>query len=546
MHRIEDDFKRYYQLRLLAATLLFGIGAVVYYLSGSPTRAFVSILVLAFVYLHTILYFLYARWFVSGKTFPMFFLLGIDLMLITFAVASTGGKASPYVFIYALLILLSAMVFSRRICYGVTMASWMLFLLVVIFHASFDVPSLSSYTEVLWKEMGFVFTYFNLAGFILIAALSGYLSERTRATGKALSEKSETLRTLQNLHENILQSISSGVISLDLSDRITSVNPAAVTILGVKTEHVLLGSSIDSILPELGVWKIGIPTRNEMQYRTPDDRDLILGCASSSLKGRGGEHIGRIIIFQDLTEVKELEEQLNKSQKLAIMGQLASGLAHEIRNPLATISGAIELLGGEIDDDSDTNKRLINVASMEVEKLNFIAGDFLVLTQGAQQDNTFVDVNRTLSEAVESFLIGYDMPGLTLETELAQRELYVLANQNRLKQVFWNLLQNARQAMPEGGTISIKSAAEAGKVLISISDTGMGISEDMLPRIFEPFYTTKEVGTGLGLAIVAKVVESLEGEVRVSSTMGAGTVVTVLLPQSEDMSGAKNALSALG
>jgi signal transduction histidine kinase len=219
------------------------------------------------------------------------------------------------------------------------------------------------------------------------------------------------------------------------------------------------------------------------------------------------------------------------SEKMALLGRLSAGLAHEIRNPLSAISGAVEVLGEEVKPTED-NLRLVRVVTQEVERLNLLVEDFLLLTTPIQSFTTPVDVGLIITETVESFIRTVRRSGLEIVMDV-HKGLYVQADSYRLKQVIWNLLLNSMQAMPNGGRIVIESYLEDDNVAIKVSDNGCGIDQKIMHRIFEPFFTTKNLGTGLGLAIVQKVIEGYNGKIDVISSEGKGTTFVMTLPKAK-------------
>jgi two-component system sensor histidine kinase PilS (NtrC family) len=375
---------------------------------------------------------------------------------------------------------------------------------------------------VIWNEKGLVYASFNLSGFLLIAILVGYLSERIRITRQELGESAKSLMILKNLHENILQSLTSGVITLDLEGRVISINKMGLEILEISREDRVLLNNLNWLMPGFEIEKVISKKREQMLYTTPDERRLTLGFSSSILRDTEGQMRGYIIIFQDLTEIKELENRLRTSEKLALLGQLSAGLAHEIRNPLSAISGSVEILSEEV-KPTEENLRLVKVATQEVERLNLLVEDFLLLTVPIQKIPTPVDLGSNISETVESFMRTVRKNGLEVVVDI-QKEIYVEADSYRLKQM---------QAMPNGGKIMIQSYLEEENIRIKISDNGCGIDEKIMSRIFEPFFTTKKVGTGLGLAIVQKVIEGYNGKIDVISSEGKGTTFVMILPKAK-------------
>jgi len=528
---IDTILKSSVTLRVIVATVLFSVGAIISYENGARNEAFFLAFIMVLVYLLSLIYSLIYHFFEDYPTWFGAVQVAFDLVLASAVVSITGGKSSPFIFLYPLIIIFADTMFARIAGYVTALVAGILYVLILLYQFHLEFHSSLRLLPILWGRSGFAYIFFNLAGFLLIAMLSGYLSEKIRETGKELRESSESLRILQNLHENILQSLASGVITLDLEGRIISVNKTALGILGIigkDEENEIVGKNLNYLMPGLGIEELLSKKREEILYST-NGKELILGFSSSTLRDSKEEVRGHIIIFQDLTEVKKLEERLRLSEKMALLGQLAAGLAHEVRNPLSVISGSIEVLSHDV-KPSDENVRLLKVAIQEVERLNLLVEDFLLLTSPIQRLTTSVDVSGIIGETVGLFLSAPSRNGLDVSVN-TQKELYVQADFSQLKQVFWNLLLNAREAMPNGGNIMVEAHAEENDVVVKVSDEGYGIDDKTISRIFEPFFTTKRVGTGLGLAIVRKVVEGYDGTVSVASGENKGATFIITLPK---------------
>lgn len=528
---INIGLKSFVVLRIIVATVLLGSGAIIYFGNGSRNEAFFLVLVVALVYFLSLLYLLL---YPSFHRYPGLFKgtqVAFDLVLASAVVYITGGKSSPFIFLYALIIIFTGMIFNSTASYIAAGLSGVLYLLIGLYHFPTSSNQLLLTSPAIWNEKGLVYASFNLSGFLLIAILVGYLSERIRITRQELGESAKSLMILKNLHENILQSLTSGVITLDLEGRVISINKMGLEILEISGEDKVLLNNLSWLMPGFEIEKVISKKREQMLYTTPDGRRLTLGFSSSILRDAEGQMRGYIIIFQDLTEIKELENRLRTSEKLALLGQLSAGLAHEIRNPLSAISGSVEILSEEV-KPTEENLRLVKVATQEVERLNLLVEDFLLLTVPIQKIPTPVDVGLNISETVESFMRSVRKNGLEVVVDI-QKEIYVQADSYRLKQAIWNLLLNSMQAMPNGGKIIIQSYLEEENIRIKVSDNGCGIDEKIMSRIFEPFFTTKKVGTGLGLAIVLKVIEGYNGKIDVISSEGKGTTFVITLPKAK-------------
>lgn len=522
-------------LRAVLATVILGSGLVLYLKFGFKNEAFYLTIVIAVVYLLSLIYILFDPFF---KNYPRLYKITqitFDLILASLVVYITGGSKSPFVFLYALIIIFSSIMFSRTESLITAAISGVLYVLIIIskfqFDNSLDISGFIIKDKNFLGENSILETYFNLTGFLMVAILSGYLSERYIVAGKELGESKKSLTILRNLHENILQSLTSGVITLNQQGGVISINKIGFDILGLNGDLAGKLGGINQILPEINIEDLTTPKKDRILYYRPDGKKLTLGFSSSILRDSEGEYHGYILVFEDLTEVLELENRLRSSEKMALLGQLSAGLAHEIRNPLSAMSGAIEVLSEDL-TPSEENNRLIAVASQEIERLNFIVEDFLVLTTPIQTVSTFVDIDSVITEAIESFLRSKNRDSIEIEINNG-KGIYVMADSYRLKQAFWNLLQNSIEAMPKGGKIKIESHFRGDEIIIKFSDSGCGIDEEIINRIFEPFFTTKKVGTGLGLAIVQKVIEGYNGKLNVLSSVNNGTTFVISFPNRE-------------
>jgi len=522
-------------LRVVAVTVILGSGVIVYYGYGLEDEAFSLALIIALVYFLSLVYILITPFLLSYSQLFKGAQIAIDIILASAVIYTTGGSSSPFIFLYALVIIFASIMFTRAGSYIAVLVSGLLYIFIVLYQLHVEFPSgvnrlLSSDPKV-WGETGLLDTYFNLSGFIMVAILSGYLSGRMSVARKELGESKKSLRILKNLHENILQSLTTGVITLDLQGRVVSINKMGFEILGVMSNETFQVNELNYFIPGLDIDDIIEPKKDHLLYTRPDGKKLTLGFSTSILRDTEDDIQGYIIVFEDLTEVKELENRLRSSEKMALLGQLSAGLAHEIRNPLSAMSGAVEVLRDEV-KPSEENNRLLEVASREVERLNFIVEDFLVLTTPIQDVSNSVNLDVVINEATESFSRSMNRNGIEIEVN-NDRGIYVQADSYRLKQAMWSLLHNAMDAMPAGGKIVIDSHLNGNEITVKVSDHGSGIDENLIDEIFDPFFTTKKVGTGLGLAIVQKVVEGYHGKISVISSESSGTTFVMTFPNAD-------------
>ena len=335
--------------------------------------------------------------------------------------------------------------------------------------------------------------------------------------------------------------MSSGLLTVDTQGRITSFNREAERITG-HTKAEVMGHGLDSLFPEPARAALAAATAGA-EPRAPHERakltftnhageQIHLGFSRSVLRNDAGAAEGAILIFQDLTRVVEMEEQLRRSERLSAVGQLAAGLAHEVRNPLGSLSGAIELLEDDLRAEDRSTRRLMSIVKRETGRLNRLVSDFLDYARsgpGRRESVALVE----LFEEMKQLLASGDHAALAVELDVPAG-LCALGDPDRLRQVFWNLVLNAAEAEPRDGCVRIRARElHAQQLEVGVSDHGCGIPEELLERIFEPFFTTKPKGTGLGLATVHRVVEACGGRLSVRSGPGKGTTVRVVLPRAE-------------
>jgi len=380
----------------------------------------------------------------------------------------------------------------------------------------------------------------NICAFFLMALLTAYPVEQSRKRSKELKDKEEDLIRLEALNDIIINNVSFGIISLDKKDRILLFNPEAERIFKVKAKDIV-GKSLSMAIPSL--WEIlsselSDGSFSEMRYKdiTFNGKGGIkryLRFYSSQLNLPHPYDMGKVLFIQDITEQKKIEEDIKKVRELAIVGELAAGIAHEIRNPLASISGSIQMLNRHI-RDSDIQKRLMSIILREIKRLNSMIEDFLVFSRPKRLRIKKFYLNELIEEAISLFKSSDRWnQDIKIKKELDQ-DILIESDPDQIKQIFWNLFLNAADAMPDGGTLTISikrlNSGPTSMVQIEIKDTGKGFSDKALSNLFVPFFTTKKGGSGLGLAMVKRIVTNLKGIIEGGNRPGGGAYVKVCIP----------------
>lgn len=435
--------------------------------------------------------------------------IGLDVAVAAAVVALTGGSESVFIFMYLLAVVNGAIVLFRR---GALTAA---------------VLSVGAYLALTaGRPHATALTLFVHSGaFVVTAALASYLAEQLRTAGERLAESESDLAVITALHEAIVDSMTSGLVTLDPAGAVTYVNRAAEQMIGLGDAQAR-GRPVAELLPAVQA-NAG---RDEIEVENARGERLRVGYSSFPLCGRGGQVIGSAVIFQDLTRLRAMEDAVQRTERLADLGRVAAGLAHELRNPLASMSGSIELLRGRSPAGED-DRRLMDIVLREAERLNGLVSEFLQFARPPPLRREPADLATVLGETLRVFRHDPAAAGLAIEEALAPSPAD--CDPGQVRQVAWNLLVNAAQAIAgggRGGRIRVACRTEGEEAVLEVEDDGPGIAAADRERIFLPFHTTKERGTGLGLATVHRIVDAHGGRVIVESRPGAGARFTVHLP----------------
>lgn len=368
------------------------------------------------------------------------------------------------------------------------------------------------------SEVGFVVDTFQ--------ELVGKLKEKEKEMDRLRALAEDRAGRMETYNENILQSVPSGVVSIDNSMKIKSINQSAEKILGVKAEDVIEKDCVEVFdEPLLGIIRESeVVNRGEYPYVTRDDRHIWLGVTNSQLRNAADEKIGLILVFSDLTDIKALQGQVELKKRLTQLGEMSAGIAHELRNPMSVIAGYAKLLNKKAEA---SDKTTVNAILTEIDHMDRIIAEFLAFAKPTDLNKTSLDLSRMIRETVASVVGNNKKIRFLIKSE---RPVSVMADEILLRQAIRNLFINAVEAMPEGGDIDVRLTYSHDKVELSIRDTGHGISENTKHKIFLPFYTLKEKGIGLGLAIAQKVIVSHGGSIEVDSKEGEGATFRITLP----------------
>ncbi|HUQ02511.1 MAG TPA: ATP-binding protein [Kofleriaceae bacterium] len=527
-------------LRTVVISLVLGLTIWLGTVDGSGPTAPASLFLTGIVvitYASTIVYALLLRRGVDPErlVWPQ---LGGDLAITTALVYVTGGAQSAYTFFYALSVVGAGAVRFRRGALVIGSLSVALMLVVGLAAWSWLLPLPTLPRVEPWTASAADLARqlsLNLGALIGVTVLSYIFGRELQETSASLASQRQVAADLFALNRDIVRSLSSGLVTVDLEGKVLTVNQAAADMLGSGAE-TSPGNPVDHLLPGIderlqGLAPGGTLRRSDLTLKSADAR--VLGISVSPLRDDHDQVIGRVVNFQDLTELRTLEETMRRAERLATVGQLAAGIAHEIRNPLASISGSVELLG-QAPRVSDDDKALMAIVVREIERLDRLINELLEYANPRPRTLVRFDLLTILTEVVQVMKQDKARADTTLMTELPPEPIMVTADPSQLRQVMWNLCRNAAEAAQGasgGGVVIVRAREDSIGATIEVEDNGPGIAAEHVSRIFDPFFTTKKRGTGLGLATSHAIVTEHGGSVDVRSEPGRGTRFVVRLPR---------------
>ena len=527
-------------VRVIVSTLLLGSAILVQLNRPGVFPVDPFFFLIALTYALSVVYFATLR-LVNRHPWLADVQLGADAFLVSGFIGLTGGIVSYFSSLYVLPIIAASTIRFRRGALQVAALSVLLYLALVaaqyldIFPDGFGPGFLELPT---WQFAQYTMAI-NVFGFGAVALLSGSLAERLRSADARLVDASDEIEGLRVFNEYVIDRLLSGLMTTDAQDRILTFNRGAATITGVPAEQAI-GRDAGEVLQLPAGVRTQLTTlvqtrslRSDIEYRSGDGRFLDIGLMVRMITFPNGRS-GHLYTFQDVTEIKQLERDARRRQRLAAVGEMAAGIAHEIRNPLASMSGSIQVLRQEL-SLSEEQTQLMDIVLRESERLNDTIRSFLAYARPQKFALARLDLGKIVQDAARLLRNSPEARDAhVVDVQVPPQPVWCKADEDQVRQIIWNVASNGLRAMPQGGRLLLSIEADGvipeNEVVFSVEDEGRGIPTEELESMFQPFRSSFEGGTGLGLAIVNRIVSDYEGAIQVSSTVGVGTTVRVRLP----------------
>ncbi len=523
-------------LRIGLISILLGATIILNYTAreafSAPSIKFLLGLIAA-TYFSTIVF---SIWYRLGRAIELLARVQItsDLVLWGSLVYATGGIVSGFTFLFDLWLIVSAAIFGGRAAFYTATASTVILLgLAVAMYSGVLLPLSDQVSaDISFKELVYLLGI-NIVALFIVATLITSLVSRLELTGRGLESERSRRADLAVLHADTIRSLTVGLATTGTSGEVFQMNPAGRNILGLNKEEID-GQLVSRWLPEVAKHrsrdKDVVSTGHTFGIHASGTH-VPVEYTAAPLLGADGSWRGSIIEFADLTEMKHLEAALERSRRLAALGELAASLAHEIRNPLSAVSGSFQMFADR-PDLSDEERSLLNIITREIRRMEQLISDMLNYARPRPLELKHTDLGRVIEEMVAAFKMGQEAKAKQIGVDV-DPGLVASLDRAQLRQVLWNLMRNAAQFVDEGQTIEVRAFADGEeKVIVEVVDQGPGIPEGDREKVFDPFFSTRERGLGLGLALCKRIVESHNGTIATEPNPKGGTIFRITLPVS--------------
>ena len=532
-------------LRLVVATVLLGLAVALEFRAPGPGSVNPYFVLLGIAYGASFGLMALLR-VVDERPWTAYLHFTLDAFLVSSGVYLTGGVNSLFTTMYALPILAASTAKLRG--GGVRMAALNATLFVSLVAAQYwaaasgvSLPLVGRATDLPVATTALYIVGLNVFGFFAVAMLGGSLAERARRADVELEQATEAIADLQASNQYVIDSLLSGLATADTQNRLLTLNRSAMAITGLSGD-LPIGRPVAEVLNLDPAFMATLDEdlqrarskRVDYEFRRPDGRVIDVGLSIASLPLPDGSR-GYLYTFQDVTEMKRMERTARMQQRLAAVGEMAAGIAHEIRNPLASMSGSMQMLRQELSLSGD-QAQLMDIVLKESDRLNQTIKSFLAYARPQRSQSTRLDLRMLVTETVMLLRNGPDVGERhAVRQAVADAEVPFEGDESQVRQILWNLATNALRAMPQGGELTLVARFERGgdglpQAILEVVDSGVGMAPEELETIFQPFRGKFGKGTGLGLAIVHRIVTDHGGRIEVQSRPGEGTTFTVRFP----------------